>query len=1343
MGGKTSTTTQSTQIPREVLDRYRAVNVRAEQVAQQPFQQYGGQFVAGLTPTQQAGIAGTSQAANLAQPYYGAAAGLTLGGAQDVGPLTQGQIGYYQNPFTEAVAAPTYQALRQQQQQEMAGQTANAIRSGAFGGDRSGLVAANLARQQQLGTAQAMAPIYQQGYQQAVQTAAGQQGVVAQDLARRMQAGQQLAGLGTGAQAAALQGAQAQLAAGTAEQQTQQADLTARYQQFLQERGYPFQVAQFLANIAMGTGALSGSTTTTTQPAGFFSDERLKKDAVRIGETDEGVPIYSFRYKGDDGPKQIGLMAQDVEQVHPEAVGLAAAADGRYYKTVDYEKATERPHREYGGGLDLSGADENWMGGAVGPDSGGEMYARGGYVAGGLVSPQDIQAILAAQREAFGPFSQAGLYGGQGAGAGAPGGRGIVPEAKLPVPRLATPSGAGLKPPTSGFQEAANIGKNVAEIYKTGKDLKKGYEELSGWLSGKAAGGAVDDENEIDPYEISKDPIGDVVKAGRSQIRELPKPGQPPGAPKSGLSEITDLAKAGSALYSLGSTAVPAAAEGLSALLALLPFSDERMKSNVAPVGETYEGQTIYKYNLGDGPTQIGLMAQESRKDAVHKDGLGLLHLDYDKATEGSKPFAYGGLVPRSRYADGGSSIDADLPAEGAMEVQRLENPLAASIRKTAEEIGVSPVDLATAISYETAGTFDPWKRGPTTKWGEHRGLIQWGEPQRAQYGVSERSTPAEQMTAVGQYLRDRGVQPGMGLRDIYSAINAGRVGRYGATDEPAGGAPGTVAQKVAGMGGHRAKAARFLGMNSEDLSVEGAQESGPVTLGEAAGRKAGEYAGVPAKSASLGDIARSILPEGTPTSEKFWVPALGFLGSMLASKSPTLGQAIGEGLVGGVSAYTGLEKERAGIGKTQEETRALAQRTDLELVDRLLKFNQVRLARGQPPITSLDEFKKKLADGSIIEQTGQVKEEPGRARTTPSTTAPSATAPSAPSGGAEGTTPTPSRAPLPPDATDRALAAPNVQRSMSQIDWGNVADSHNIPKIQEELRITSQLAQTAVNPEDVQKYQERQAALRGEINKILESRQLVLKDGSIVVPPEWQRVANQIEAQKVTAAKDAERFAGIQDNMERMQDAAPEILQRWNKMGEILQRFATDPAANIKTYAPAIASAVGISVDPEKLESRADFERFVKAARDQLFGRLQEVGGRILVSEIQRMQESITDPTLQPASNRSLIAQGKALTEYHQAFYDAFRDWKRENPYATADDFASFRRNWQKENKLREYTDRAEANTPVRGDIPVPDKRKEGWLYIVDDPAAKRIYPRGFIGKWENGDFTIVGPAP
>ena len=136
---------------------------------------------------------------------------------------------------------------------------------------------------------------------------------------------------------------------------------------------------------------------------------------------------------------------------------------------------------------------------------------------------------------------------------------------------------------------------------------------------------------------------------------------------------------------------------------------------------------------------------------------------------------------------------------------------LAQSVLDTSQNLGIDPKDLATAISYETGGTFDPWKAGPVTHLGQHRGLIQWGEPQAKQYGVTKDSTIPQQMQAVGKYLSDRGVRPGMGLLDIYSAINAGRVGLYNRSDESNGGAPGTVADKVNQMDGHRINATRLL----------------------------------------------------------------------------------------------------------------------------------------------------------------------------------------------------------------------------------------------------------------------------------------------------------------------------------------------------------------------------------------------------------------------------------------------------------------------------------------------------------------------------------------------------
>src|SRR3954470_23084316 len=51
----------------------------------------------------------------------------------------------------------------------------------------------------------------------------------------------------------------------------------------------------------------------------MLSDRRAKEDIKRVGETDDGQPIYAFRYKGQPA-MQIGLMAQDVEKRRPSAV---------------------------------------------------------------------------------------------------------------------------------------------------------------------------------------------------------------------------------------------------------------------------------------------------------------------------------------------------------------------------------------------------------------------------------------------------------------------------------------------------------------------------------------------------------------------------------------------------------------------------------------------------------------------------------------------------------------------------------------------------------------------------------------------------------------------------------------------------------------------------------------------------------------------------------------------------------------------------------------------------------------------------------------------------------------
>jgi hypothetical protein len=461
-GGKGGgTTVQSTQIPPEVLARYNAVNARAEQVAATPFQPYTGEFVAPLNPTQLSGINATSAASQLAQPYYGGATQAALAGGAGVYPGRL-QTGRYMNPYTQSVVGATQAAMGQQFGQQQAQQQAEAIRAGAFGGDRSGLQRQALRGQQALAEAQVIAPLYKQGYENAQTVATQQQGVdLAAAQANRaalQNLSTQLAGLGTGAQQSALQGAQAQIAAGTLPQQTQQAQDTALYQQFLQERGYPFQTAQFLANIAMGTGALSGNTTTQQQSGGFFSsDARLKENIEEVGKLHDGQSIYRYNFKDDPDKKtQIGLMAQEALDRGKPGVGL----DPDGYLAVNYRDVTD----------DAAGLVPSSMGGAV--MSPGE-FSRGGYARGG--GEPDFGSLVSAQQAIYEglPFT--------GKKAGASPGLGIPSEARKITPLAPTPM-LQRKQEQDPLTAAANLGKNVVGLKEAGQKMK-------GWFDKKPAAG--------------------------------------------------------------------------------------------------------------------------------------------------------------------------------------------------------------------------------------------------------------------------------------------------------------------------------------------------------------------------------------------------------------------------------------------------------------------------------------------------------------------------------------------------------------------------------------------------------------------------------------------------------------------------------------------------------------------------------------------------------------------------------------------------------------------------------------------------------------------------------------
>lgn len=373
--GSQTTTSQTSSAPdSNAYNAYLSLLQSAQGVASTPYQAYTGELVAPVNSQQQTGISGINSYANSAQPYVQQAASGIAANSQ---PITASQIAQYTNPYTQSVVNATQAQFNNQNQQQQQQLTGNAIAQGALGGNRTAVAASELANQQQLAQAPVIANLQSQGYTQGVNTAL-------QEQQAGLQGAQAYGNMGIAGQNAGLTGAQAQVNAGTLQQQTQQAQDTAQLQQYQTAQAYPYQQLQWLAGIDTGVGSQMGGTTSgqTTSPApntlssilggltsgvgllgatgaygssgwllpalAGLSDKHAKENIRKIGKAHNGMGLYLFNYKSDPTPR-LGLVAQDVEKVKPEAVYEIGGL-----KHVDYEKALAKAH-----------------GGVVGYDNGG------------------------------------------------------------------------------------------------------------------------------------------------------------------------------------------------------------------------------------------------------------------------------------------------------------------------------------------------------------------------------------------------------------------------------------------------------------------------------------------------------------------------------------------------------------------------------------------------------------------------------------------------------------------------------------------------------------------------------------------------------------------------------------------------------------------------------------------------------------------------------------------------------------------------------------------------------------------------------------------------------------
>jgi hypothetical protein len=368
-GDMETTKTQTNSLPGYLESAAQSNVSNATNIASRPFVPYTGEMTAPLTQNQQDAFGLIKSIAGTSNPYlsdienlyktFSSTAGVTpasiLGGDKTVGNTT---IQDYMSPYIAAALQPQLDELARTGTAQRKSLDASATMDGAFGDARSGVALANQFRDE----AKTRAGVVGQGYQSAFDRAASlRQGDIATDtdaqktnlnlaLQRAISGGKALSDLDASTVDRGLKTAGALAEAGKTEQQTNQAADTAKMQEFLRGQGWDQQQISWLTSVLAGTP--HGSTSTVQEPnnSGWgilgsligtgasllkLSDRRLKTDISVIGETYDHLPIYRFKYVGSD-EWQIGLMAQDVEEVMP-----AAVVDVNGVKAIDLRLATQ------------------------------------------------------------------------------------------------------------------------------------------------------------------------------------------------------------------------------------------------------------------------------------------------------------------------------------------------------------------------------------------------------------------------------------------------------------------------------------------------------------------------------------------------------------------------------------------------------------------------------------------------------------------------------------------------------------------------------------------------------------------------------------------------------------------------------------------------------------------------------------------------------------------------------------------------------------------------------------------------------------------------------------------
>jgi hypothetical protein len=303
----------STEVPAYARPYVERMLGKTEALSQTPYQAYGGERLAGFTPMQQQAFQGVAnlrpaQQLGLGTQFSGLAGLQGLGAGQQYAQqaTSPGAMQAYMSPYAQLALDPQMREARRQSDITGQQQASQAVRAGAFGGSRFGIMEAE--RQRNLG--QQQADIYGRGMQTAFEQARQAQQFGA-DLGLRgagmgLQAAGQLGQLGQtqfGQQKDVLQG---QLSAGAQQQGLEQQRLAQAYQDFQAQRQHPYQQLAFMSDMLRGLPLSQERRTMYEQPQSLLG-QVAGAGAMYLGGKQAGL----FGAEGGVVPGGLARIAAD------------------------------------------------------------------------------------------------------------------------------------------------------------------------------------------------------------------------------------------------------------------------------------------------------------------------------------------------------------------------------------------------------------------------------------------------------------------------------------------------------------------------------------------------------------------------------------------------------------------------------------------------------------------------------------------------------------------------------------------------------------------------------------------------------------------------------------------------------------------------------------------------------------------------------------------------------------------------------------------------------------------------------------------------------------------------